>query len=68
MLTDYFSCSNKSALPLTFPTKRKIHQNLKFFKYSMELKFEGIPTFVFINFKKKKVIFYKFLHLQSGKS
>ena len=34
----------------------------------MELKFEGIPTFVFINFKKKKVIFYKFLHLQSGKS
>ena len=53
MLTDYFSCYklNNKFHPL-------IHQNLKIVKFSMYSKFCGIQTLMFINFKKKKKLYF----------
>ena len=42
-------------MTIPFPSKKKeIHQNFKTVTFSLLLKFWGIQTFVFINFKMKK--------------
>ena len=50
MLTNYFSCYKLINNPDP-PTMRKIHQNYKIVKLSMDLNFWDIQILVFMKFK-----------------
>ena len=62
-LSPILACISKSTISTNLPFKRrKIHQNLKIVKFSLQLKLWDIQKLVFINFEKKKsnifLIFY----------